>query len=780
MSDVSTGIADPGTPFSGSLGRGQATLPRPLTSFIGREHELATARQLLRTSSLLTLTGPGGSGKTRLSIELASLVASDYPDGVLFVPLAPLRDPGLVVSSIAQRLGLHDSPDRPLIDHLTGYLDGRKLLIVLDNFEHLLDAAFIVTELLRRARGVRILISSRSPLRLSGEQQCPVPPLAVPDQLMPATFESVAACESVRLLSERAAAAVPGFAVHENNAAAIAQIVARLDGLPLAIELAAARVKLLPPEAILDRLENSLRLLVGGSRDLPDRQQTLRSTIAWSYDLLSDGARRLLAGCSVFRGGGTLELIESVFTASVDIGIPVLDGLQELVDHSLLRQVQLAGSSRYMMLETIREFAAERLGELPGADRIHGAHAAACLALTSGARRPLTLRAHLIEQLEIEHNNVRAAIDWCRQHDPASALQLAAGMSSFWSLRGYFTEGRERLAELLNNVSVSGSARIGALNGAGWLALDQGDHNDAQRRLEECIELSRACADTVAEGIALLGLCRSKVTRRRAAEAVAEAEHATRLLHASGDQPGIALSLFYSALVAMFADQLDVACGVFTRCAALCAELDFPSVHARALQLLGIARLDLGDLRAAAAALRQGLPLTLEIGDRFVVPIGLSGFAGLAARTGRPREALRLAGAAVAYSETNEFTLPDVLHANLDRWLGPSRRTIGEASATRLIAEGRQMPFSAVVACALAIEPEAAEAGARPALTRREAEVAALVARGHTNRDIAGQLTLSVRTVEVHVDHILTKLGFHTRTQLAAWAHEEGLLAGDT
>jgi DNA-binding NarL/FixJ family response regulator len=531
----------------------------------------------------------------------------------------------------------------------------------------------------------------------------------------------------------------------------------------------------------LARLEHSLGLLVGGSRDLPDRQQTLRGTIAWSYGLLTEGARRLLAGCSVFRGGGSLELIEAVCVASLDIGTPVLDGLQELVDHSLLRQVQASGSSRYMMLETIREFAAERLNELPEADRIQSAHATACLALTRGAERPLTLRADLIEQLEIEHNNVRAAIDWCRQHDLASALQIAAGMSSFWSLRGYFTEGRERLAELLDNANVRESARMSALNGAGWLALDQGDHADARRRLEECIELSRARADRVSEGVALLGLCRSKVTMHRAAEAVAEAEHATRLLAASGDQPGIALSLFYSGLVAMFTDQLDAACGLFTRCATLCAELGFPSVQARALQLLGIARLDLGELKAAAAALRQGLPLTLEMGDRFVVPIGLSGFAGLAARTERPREALRLAGAAVAYSETNEFTLPDVLHANLDRWLGPSHRAVGEVTASRLIAEGRQMPFPAVVACALAIEPEPAESPvARLVLTRREAEIAALVARGHTNRDIAVQLCLSVRTVEVHVDHILTKLDFHTRTQLAGWAHEEGLLAGNT
>jgi non-specific serine/threonine protein kinase len=285
----------------------------------------------------------------------------------------------------------------------------------------------------------------------------------------------------------------------------------------------------------------------------------------------------------------------------------------------------------------------------------------------------------------------------------------------------------------------------------------------------------------VAEGIAFLGLCRDKVTTQRAADAVGDAEHAAALLTASGDQPGMALSYLYSGLVAMFTDQLDAACGLFTRCAALCAELGFPSVQARALQLLGIARLDLGDLTAAAAAMREGLPLTLEMGDRFVIPVGLSAFAGLAARTNRPREALRLAGAAIAYSESNEFSLPEVLHANLDRWLRPSRQTVGNAVAARLIAEGRNMPFPEVVACALAVEPErGSPAGARQPLTRREAEVAALVARGHTNRDIARQLSLSVRTVEVHVDHILTKLNFHTRTQLAGWAYEEGLLAENT
>jgi predicted ATPase len=275
MPDAPSGVAappsrraaGPGAGHGGHGGRG--SLPRPLTSFIGREHELAQAKRLLQDSFLVTLTGPGGSGKTRLCIALAAEVAAEYPDGVYFVPLAPVRDPQLVPSTIAQSIGLQDARDRPLMEHLVSQLRERQLLIVLDNFEHLLAGAPVVTRLLQETRAVRILVSSRSSLRVSGEQECPVPPLAVPDADARPTAASVAACESVRLFATRAAATVPGFTISDENAPAIAQIARRLDGLPLAIELAAARVKLLPPEAILPRLEHSLGLLTGGRRDLP-------------------------------------------------------------------------------------------------------------------------------------------------------------------------------------------------------------------------------------------------------------------------------------------------------------------------------------------------------------------------------------------------------------------------------------------------------------------------------------------------------------------------------
>ena len=415
MSDASIGRVGLGSPARGGLDGGSGRLPRPLTSFIGREQELAEARRLLGRSRLLTLTGPGGSGKTRLGIELAAGVAGDYPDGVYFIRLAPVRDPRLVPSSIAQGVGLPDPSGRPLIEHLAHHLRDRTLLLVLDNFEHLPSAAPVVAELLSGARGLRIVVTSRSPLRVSGEQECPVPPLSLPPQA-PGSGMSVVACESVRLFAERAAAVVPGFAVDEQNAAAVAQVVRRLDGLPLAIELAAARVRLLSPEAIAKRLEHSLGLLTGGSRDLPDRQQTLRATIEWSYDLLGEQARTLLAACSVFRGGVPLEMIGPV-CARAGTGVSVLDALQELVDQSLLRPLRPSGVPRYLMLETIREFAAERLNGTPQAARLRGAHAAACLALAQEAGRPMTGRGQQdwLERLDLEHNNLRAALDWYRQ-----------------------------------------------------------------------------------------------------------------------------------------------------------------------------------------------------------------------------------------------------------------------------------------------------------------------------------------------------------------------------
>ena len=419
-------------------------LPRQLTSFIGRERELRELTGLLERNRLLTLTGPGGGGKTRLGLELAAVVRGSFADGVYFVALAPVGHPDLVLSSIAQAIGLRDEGDRPLPDRLRSHLENARMLIVLDNFEHLIAAAAAVAEILRATAALRFVVTSRAPLHVSGEQEYEVSPLRVPDPQC-ATVAAVAGCESVRLFTERARAVRPGFAVDEDNADPIAGIARQLDGLPLAIELAAARVKVLPPASLLERLEHALPVLVGGARDLPERQQTLRATIGWSYGLLGAGAGRLLAVCSVFRGGISLEAVESVCTAAIDLGIEVLDGLKELVDQSLLRRVEgVTGDPRYGMLFMVREYAAEQLDGMPERAMVEGGHAATFLALAEVAVRALRGPGELewLDRLEAEHQNIRAALDWYSQHEPGTALRLGAAMSRFWGVRGHFTEGR--------------------------------------------------------------------------------------------------------------------------------------------------------------------------------------------------------------------------------------------------------------------------------------------------------------------------------------------------
>ena len=766
-----------------STGVHPGNLPRQLTSFIGRERELRDLKELLERSRLLTLTGPGGSGKTRLGLQLAAAVGSGFPGGVYFVALAPVGNPDLVLSSIAQGVGLGDVGNRPLLARLCRHFESARVLLLLDNFEHVIASAPVVAALLQATSELRIVVTSRAPLHVSGEQEFEVPPLQVPDR-QSATLAAVAGCESVRLFMERARAAWPGLVLDEENAASIAAITQRLDGLPLAVELAAARVKLLPPASLLARLERALPLL-GGARDLPQRQQTLRGTIAWSYDLLGADARRLLAACSVFRGGISLESAESVCAGTIDLGVEVLDALEELVDQSLLRRVEGfdgPDGPRFGMLFMVREYAAERLAEMPERARIEASHAATFLAMAQAAGRGLRGpgEQEWLERLKVEHQNIRAAIDWYQQHEPRDALRLAAAMSRFWGVRGHFTEGRRRLKALLGMTGDVTSTRIKALNGAASLAIDQGDRTDARDLLCESIRLSQELGYRRGEATAWVFLGRSLIASGRPAEAGPHIERALQLLEGLDDPAAVAIALLYAGLAAHFTGQFEEACAQYGRSVDLCRAVSFRSVGARSLQQLGRSRLELGDIRGARSALEEALPTCLELGDRWVVPIVMGGFAGVAARTGRPRRALRLGGVAQGLCEAGQFSMPVPVEAELERWLTPARNQLGSV-AVQVMAEGRQMSLAEAVAYALADEPEQAwRSGPRRTLTKRELEVASLVARGLTNRGIAGQLHLSVRTVDTHVDHVLTKLGFNHRAQLVAWAYESGLAPKDT
>jgi predicted ATPase len=486
-------------------------LPMQPTLLVGREREVEDVRGRLLAPEvrLLTLTGPGGTGKSRLALQAAADLFEEFEDGVFFVALATLTDPALVASSVAQVLGVRESADQPLLEGIKDYLQDKRLLLVLDNFEQVLEAAPLAGEILSAAPRLKVLATSRIPLGIYGEREYAVPPLAIPDPKRLPTLEILSHYEAVRLFVERAEATKAGFEITSENAPAVAEICARLDGLPLAIELAAARIKLLPPSAILARLSNRLKLLTGGARDLPERQRTLRGTIEWSHTLLEEGEKTLFARMAVFLGGRTLEAVEAVCGAVGDLPMDAFDGVSSLVDKSLLRQEEgPEGEPRFVMLETIHEYAREKLRESGEAEELGRAHARHFLDLAEEAELTGPEQAGWLELLEAEHDNLRAVLSRSLEgEDPELGLRLASALRYFWFLRGHWSEGRGWLEEVLAaNAGAEASVRAKALGGLAKRAVEQGDHERAKTLLGEALVLSRKLGSMVnfAEGLETL------------------------------------------------------------------------------------------------------------------------------------------------------------------------------------------------------------------------------------------------------------------------------------
>ena len=774
--------------------------PLYLTPFIGREAEVAAVARLLTDPDcrLVTLVGPGGIGKTRLGLQVTAGLLHHFPNGIWLVELASLPDPALLPQAIASALGLRDPADRPLMESLKAHLEPRRLLLVLDNCEHLLDAcARIVAALLSACPLLRIMTTSREPLQIAGEVTWLVPPLSLPDPDHLPPLESLANYESIQIFVDRAQRTFPAFTLTLHNAPAIAQVCCRLDGLPLAIELAAARVKMLSVAQIVERLDDRFRLLTDGSPTAPARQQTLKASLDWSYDLLSPPEQILFRRLAIFIGGFDLAAAEAVCSGDGLERPEILDLLSQLFDKSLLLVERHEGQGRrYRLLETVRQYALDRLraaGEaVPAGDR----HLAWYLALAEQVEPPApwgAVETALLNRMESERDNWRAALQWSiDQGQTESSLRLAAALGWFWSLRAYLHEGRHWLAQALAaGKPASPSVRAKALNRAGVLAVLQGDYENGAALHKRALALIREQKGSpiTAWGLQDLGL----VALYSGDYACAEQFFADSLglFWQAHDQNGVASVLLDQGLAAYYQDNDLRAAMLLETSQALFQELGDAAAIARALQGLGMIARRQGDLRRSRELLEEALRVAWEKGARLEIARCLESLAGLACAGNQPERAARLFSAVETLRQAMGAHLPRDIHDGCDRDLAAARAQLDEEAFTAAWTAGRALTLEQAVAYALEAEDRTPRAETVPSvspltllqaakrqyggLTARERQVAALVAQGKSNSAIAAELVTTVRTVEAHITHILDKLGFSSRTQVAVWAVAKGL-----
>jgi predicted ATPase/class 3 adenylate cyclase len=603
-------------------------LPLQPTPLVGREKEVSEVCDLLRGTEtrLLTLTGPGGTGKTRLALQAAADLLDDFPDGTFFVPLATLSEAELFLSTVAETLGVRETGEQPLDESLKDYLKERRLLLVLDNFEQVLGAAPTVTELLAAAPGLKVLATSRAPLGLYGEQEYAVPPLSVPDVRHLPDFKTLSQYEAVRLFIERAKSAKVDFEVTDESAPAVAEICVRLDGLPLAIELAAARIKMLPPKAMLQRLSSRLKLLTGGARDLPVRQRTLRGAIEWSHTLLGDGEKTLFARMAVFSGGRTLEAVEAVCDAQGDLPVDSFEGVSSLLDKSLLRQEEgPEGEPRFVMLETIHEYAREKLQESGEAEVIGRAHTEYFLALAEEAEPELvgTDQVSWMDVLEAEHDNLRAALSRSLEAgDSGSALRIGGALWRFWNVRGHFSEGRRWLTAGLSGEGAAAlSLRARASLGLGYLELRQGDYPRAVEDLEVSHSLYREIGDRRGEAYALCFLGWIALDRNEFDRAEELLEESLALSRAAGTARDVSVSLNALAMLKVYRGDHERATAMQEECLSLAREAGDVQIIAVLTYNLGFTAAMTGEYERAEAFVREAQALFREVGDRGMAPL---------------------------------------------------------------------------------------------------------------------------------------------------------------
>ncbi len=725
-----------------------ANLPVQRTGFVGQEKEICAARELLLRADvrLVTVTGPGGIGKSRFAVEVAGGLVECFPGGTYFVPLSALSDPGLITSVILQTLGIREAGGQSPIEILKQNLQESlhaAMLLLLDNFEHLLQAAPTVAELLAMGPNLKIMVTSRAPLHVYGEHEFPVPALAMPDSLALPPLEVLSQYAAVALFVQRAVAVKPDFELNRENASSVTEICLRLDGLPLAIELAAARVKVLSPSSMRTRLTSRLQLLTGGARDMPQRQRTLRAAIDWSYDLLSAGEQKLFRRLSVFIGGCTLEGAEAVCDTKRDLDLDLLDGMASMVDKSLVQQVEPSKSeSRFEMLETIREYALEKLKASGEEALTKRAHAAYCLVLAeegapeeSGAGG-----ADWLERLTLENDNFRVGLEWLTETEDAEwGLRLGAALFHFWEARECLAEGRDRLGKLLKlpGAAAPTKARARALFAAGVLAAEQGDYSSADALQREGLDIARRLHDNQGAAVSLnalavnardrgdvpvarslfeesLLLWRESGDEKTIARSLSnlanvvklQGDYATaRSLHAEclaifqgiGDRAGVAWSLNYQGDIARDQDDPAAARVLYERALSIFRELGDRWGTAGSLADLGSLARQQRDYLAAHTMYRESIKNFQDLGHKRGIARLLECFACSAAAQLEAERALRLAGAAAALRQNIGVRLAPAEQTKLEAALDPARRALTNQAGTAAWLEGWATPIEKAV-----------------------------------------------------------------------------------
>lgn len=772
-------------------------LPIQLTSFVGRARELAEIKRLLPTTRLLTLTGAGGAGKTRLALHVAAELLDTYDDGVWLIELAPLADPALVPQTVAAVLGVHEQPAQPILNSLIDYLRAKNLLLVLDNCEHLIVAcARLADAVLRACPNLRILATSREALGIAGETVWMVPSLSLPDASQPRpTFTDLSQYEAVQLFVDRALAVQPSFKLTELNASAVAQICQRLDGIPLAIELAAARVKVLKTAEIAARLDDRFGLLTSGSRTALPRQQTLSAAIDWSYDLLTEPERVLLRRLSVFPGGCTLAAAELVCAdedgADGILSSQILDLLSHLVDKSLVVVDKQGNETRYRILETIRQYGYEKLVGAGEDGMVHQRQLEWLVRFTKeadpklrGAEMNLWAR-----RLDDELDNIRTSLEWGFEHGQSSnGAELVGTLAWYNFLRSNDREAKRwsEKAESLTRDAPS-TARAEALLALGIALTDLGDEEKAETVLQEALTHYRAFNNQWRAALVLntLGLIKNRQDEFDRAEQYLQEALAIR--RTIGDAWGITHTLQNFGGIAERSEDYAKAQAIHEEGLRLSEALGDERMVARRFSDMGRIALAQGDLTRADAMLRRAVTALWQMNEKFSLLQSLESLARVMAAQGQGRRAAQLLGAVESARGDLGIKLSQATLAAWERLVGPIQAQLGEEESRKAQADGHAMTLDQAIAYALEtpspreqkVEIETPRQAAKQefvGLTGREREVATHIGQGESNREIAEALVLSERTVETHISNILNKLGFARRAQIRKWAVEKGML----